>query len=356
MDELRKLSSEHIVVHYATWTQDQKYYMLFPYAECNLREHMEQQQFGPCTKKNILWFLGQLLNLADAVRNIHNINIKDVPQSSTNLASPNRELRQSAWHHDIKPQNILFFRKNGSEKGMFKIADFGSGKVHTLRSGSANTGSPNGTLTYEPPEAQYGERATSRPYDIWSLGGVFLELLLWVFWGFDSVHNFANERAGRSFPDSETDIVTSDAFWEVRAGRADLRRAVKQALQRLEESVLKEESHPFKEVVELVPQMLDPNSRTRISALFLWNRLDGICNQKKADLFIIDDDSLPKPVDPAQSALPRLSPPAHDHTKPDTLLPFTEDTLPILSHSTNDSRLKPPPLNTLAPRSGRDRR
>ena len=353
LDEIRKLSSEHIVVHYVTWTQNQHYYMLFPYADCNLRQYMEQQQFGGCTKKNNLWFLSLLRNLADALRNIHNIT--EGQSVSSNLTTPNQELRKVAWHHDIKPENILFFRGTSSTKGMFKIADFGSGKVHTLRSGSANTKSPSGTVTYEPPEALSGEGATSRPYDIWSLGCVILELLLWAVFGFDSVQSFAQERRGRSFPDSPTNILVDDAFWEMKGGCPVLRHAVKEKLRLLEESVLKRESQHFKEVVELIWQMLECNPQKRIVARTLWNRLDGIFKQKEVDLSILDDDSIPKLADPDQSALPRLSHPAHDHSSSDIAILPRKSPLPILSHPTGETHLRPPPFRTESSRSGGDR-
>lgn len=92
LDEL-KLSSKHIVVHTVTWTQNQKYYMLFPYAECNLQEYMDQQQYETCTKRNIVWLLCQFRNLADAFRQIHNVT-EGLPPSS-NQAPPNQGLRKS---------------------------------------------------------------------------------------------------------------------------------------------------------------------------------------------------------------------------------------------------------------------
>lgn len=345
LTELRKFSFEHIVVHRATWTQNQKYYMLFPYAECNLREYMEQQQFGACTKKNILWLLGQFRNLADALRNIHNLTDAEQLPPSPNLASPNQELRKSAWHHDVKPQNILFFRGIG-----FKIADFGCSKVHTLRSGSAKTKSPNGTVTYEPLQAQF-EGVISRPYDIWSLGCVFLELLLWAVLGFRSVETFMTERKGRSCPDSPTNVLVDDAFWQMKAGSPVLRLAVEDRLQLLKGTVLKQEGQPFKEVVELIPRMLDPKPQNRIVALNLWNTLDKIYKQKMVDLFVIHDDSLPKPADPDQNALPRLSLQAPNLA---TMAPFPGDTLPIHSYPIGDTYLSP--VDTLSPRSGRHRR
>lgn len=286
--------------------------MLFPYAECNLREYMMQQQFGACTKENILWFLRQLHSLANALRTIHNITGAEPPPSSLNLASPYQEGRKSAWHHDIKPENILYFSAMGSKRGVLKIADFGSGKVHTLRSGSAMTRSPNGTLTYEAPEAQC-ERVSSRPYDIWSLGCVFLELVIWAVAGFEDVQAFAKSRRGRSFPDSPFDTIVDDAFWQMRGTGAVLRKSVIERIDRLEEKVMEQEYHAFKEVVELIRRMLNPNRFTRINALDLWNQLDSIYVQKQVDLCDIEDDQLTKPAHPDRSALPRLDLQASKH-------------------------------------------
>lgn len=282
LNELRHLSSEHIVVHCVTWTQDQKFYILFPYAECNLREYMERKPFDTCLGNDIPWLLSQFCELVNAFRKIHNIT--EEPPFSTNQTSSSQRLQKSAWHHDVKPQNILYFPGSNGQQGTFKVADFGSGKVQTLRSGSANTNAPNGTVTYEPPEAQLGGGVTSRPYDVWSLGCVILEMLIWAILGFDSVKLFAEERRGRSFPDSEINILVDDAFWEWRNDVATLRHCVIRKLQFLSEMTSKEKkTKPLQEVVGLIPQMLDPNPRTRIVAVALWSRLDQIFRRKNGD-------------------------------------------------------------------------
>ena len=252
---------------------------------------------------------------------------------------------------------IYFFRATSSKKGVFKLADFGSGRVHTLRSGSVNTRSPNGTLTYEPPEAFY-EGATSRPYDIWSLGCVVLELLLWAVLGYDSVQKFAEARAGRNYPGLPLNVLKDDAFWEMKADGLIskyvpiLRHMVVDRLQQLKEKVLKQEGQPFKEVVELMPRMLDPCRETRITALDLWDTLDRIYQQRKVDLSDIDDDSLPKPADPDRSALPRLSHRAPDRSNLATADPLLGDALPSPSYPIgNPRRLTISPVDTLSPRT-----
>jgi serine/threonine protein kinase len=310
---------------------------------------MDRQQFGALTKENILWFLDRLRGLAHALRDIHNIIEEEKHPPSPNLTSPRKGLRKSAWHHDIKPQNILFFQIRGSKKGVFKIADFGSGKIHTLRSGSANTKSLNGTITYEPPEALY-ERVTSRPYDIWSLGCVFLELLLWAIFGFQSVRKFEEDRRGRSAPDSTMNIV-DDAFWQMNAGKIVLRQAVVDRLRLLKEKVLEQESQPFKEVVELIPRMLDPDRARRIPALDLWDTLDRIYEQKRLDLSNIDDDSIPQSANPNWSTLPRLSLEAPDRPHLATTAPSPGEAMLNHTYLMSDSYLTVSPTDTLSPRS-----
>lgn len=281
--------------------------MLFPYAQCNLREYMKRTSFDINNKECLLWFLEQLLGLAHALRNLHDFVDTQSTASRSTLVAPSPEVRKSGWHHDIKPENILYYCDIGVRHGTFRMADFGSGKVHTYRSGSVNTRTPNGTLTYEPPEAKY-EGATSRPYDVWSLGCVFLELLIWAVFKNDAVEGFANERVARRFPDSQIDEFEDDAFWQMREdGRPFRRDSVDHQIRHLREEASKQEAQPFKEVVELIERMLDPNRRARIIALDVWDTLNRIVNQKKVDLDDTQDSSVQRGVDTKGVPFPRLS-------------------------------------------------
>ena len=312
LDELRRYPHNHIVTHLATWTQGEKYCMLFPYAESNLREYMKGTKFGALNKENILWFLKQLRGLAHALKDIHNLSEVDDLVSSSTLPVPTPAIHKSGWHHDLKPENILYYRSIGSRHGTFKIGDFGSGKVHTFRSGSVNTRSPNGTLTYEPPEA-HTEGATSRPYDMWSLGCVFLELLIWAVFDNTTVEAFASNRQDKR---AACDVLTDDAFWQVdEAGIASLRKSVTLTIELLRKEISRQKGQPFMEVLKLVDCMLDLERRTRIVALDVWDTLDRIVNQKKVDLSDINDDSPPNPSDDKKhsQSLPRLITDAPDH-------------------------------------------
>ncbi|KAL8688219.1 MAG: hypothetical protein Q9218_005818 [Villophora microphyllina] len=325
LDELRKHSNDHIATHLATWTQDGKYYMLFPYAQCNLGQYMRRVTFGNPTKKNTLWFLRQLLGLASALRQIHNLSGPEgTAGSSTNLLAPAvKDLRKSGWHHDLKPENILYFRIQNYMLGEFHIADFGSGKVHTYRSGSVNTKSPNGTQTYEPPEFAK-EGATSRPYDMWSMGCVFLELLVWAIFDYEAVKTFATNRGGRRFPDSQTEFTDDDAFWQMdEEGNISLRQAVVYWLKELRSTLQPHRLKYFEKVLDLIERMLDTDRRTRILALDLWDTLERIFKQANVDMKRVEDDALLADVDiqskDAPTYLPRLSTVAPDRRTPEPL-------------------------------------
>lgn len=326
LDELRKFPNDNIVTHLATWTQDGRYYMLFAYAECNLRQYMRSMTLGKLNKGNVLWLLKQFLGLANALREIHNLSGGDAGAgTSANLLAPTQDPRKSGWHHDLKPENILYFKVLSAMGEGFQIADFGSGKVHTYRSGSVNTKSANGTQTYEPPE-HTKEGATSRPYDVWSMGCIFLELLLWAVFGYAAVMNFSNNRDGRRFPDSPTDDGEDDAFWQMdEACNITLRESVQSCINHLRSELQRRRLVYFEKVLDLIIRMLDTERRTRILALDLWNTLESIDKQATIDMRRLKREALPAElevdVEESSSSLPRLSINAPDSRTPEPASP-----------------------------------
>ena len=290
--------------------------MLFPYAQCNLRQYMSWIQFGVPTKKNIIWLTRQFLGLAEALKGIHDLSGAGAPQSAPDLATHPKGERRGGYHHDLKPDNILFYKDTGN----FEISDFGSGKVHTYRSGSYNSPLSRGTVTYESPEANRAG-GTSRPYDMWSLGCVFLEILIWAVFGFQSVEDFRDKRHDRRFPESPRWRTEDDAFWqELPNGDIILRKPVEEQVQSLREAILQQRNQPFKEVLELVIKMLDPVKETRIPALDLYDTLGRIYKQKRIDLENVEDGSLPDMHDAQERSPPlvRLSMDPPDRRSPGT--------------------------------------
>ena len=257
-------------------------------------------------KEDILWFLEQLQGLASALKRIHDLTIEDdlAEPSSPLLQPPSPVLpgeRRAGWHHDLKPENILFFWQTDPPCGHFRISDWGSGKVNTYRSGSINTSSPTGTPTYEPPEVIEGR--ISRPYDVWSMGCVFLELLVWALVDYEAVKKLKKERSGRRDLSSASSRE-DDAFWQrTAADGIVLRKAVLECISRLEDRI---QSHQrlksFKAILDLIKIMLDIDRERRIIALNVKDTLELICLSTQNEFE--HPDSAATDNDPA---IPRLS-------------------------------------------------
>ena len=264
---------------------------------------MKHHTFSSPTKGNVLWLLAQFLKLSNAIREIHDLLN---PETGTNHLAPQKGPREYAWHHDLKPENILYFERAAPKAGSFKIADFGSGKVHTYRSGSGshNTRSPNGTLTYEPPEFER-DGVTSRPYDIWSMGCVFIEMFIWAIYGYDSVKSFGEKRVGTRRPGH---VGTDDAFWQIdNDGNIQRRQSVDKWLNDLGVELKRRNLQSFQEALVLVDRMLDTNKQDRIKALNLSNTIWRIYSQAKVDLELYNDDSRVDQIDLGQSHRQTLS-------------------------------------------------
>lgn len=120
--------------------------------------------------------VSQLWGLSSALCHVHNFNPTD-----------NRLYR----HGNLKPENILRF-ENGTSVGVLKISDLGLLQYHVGETrGSEPIDIIFGTNSYEPPEVMLDfDLAVSRQYDIWSIGCVFLELLIWVFYGHGELEEF----------------------------------------------------------------------------------------------------------------------------------------------------------------------
>lgn len=270
------------------------------YAKCNLSEYMEEYQFREFSKGNIMWFLGQLRGLANAIQFIHNISEASKQLQFPSLTSPEQSIRKSAYHHDLKPENILFFQENDSSRGLFKnrrfwirpsrYSTFGKCNYRVSKR-NANVRAPGSVLW----------RTDFKTLRLMVLGCIFMELL-WAFSGHSSVERFAEERFSKDF-----DVIRTDAYWQTKEGKPSLRLAVVEKLDELEGNVKKQKSQPSDGVVGLIRQMLILDPKKRIIALHLSDTLDRIYLQKKIELTDIDDDSLPKPIDFDRSALLRLS-------------------------------------------------
>lgn len=169
----------------------------------NLRNLWNTVERPSMTQDLVRETVGQLLGLAWAVSTAH------YPPNY-----PDRDT-MSFRHGDLEPENILWFfdaSEQNSEKkkkiGTLKIGDWGLAKTQSvvtkLRTNNTTTG--HGTRRYESPEEVIGITSSdllgptksgktvnrrSRLYDIWSMGCITLEFLIWLMYGNEELKRFS---------------------------------------------------------------------------------------------------------------------------------------------------------------------
>jgi serine/threonine protein kinase len=88
---------------------------------------------------------------------------------------------------------VLHFSNDSDWLGTLKIADLGLAKSHNVETvlRAQATKTKHGTIRYEAPQAIIAKgTARSRLYDIWSMGCIVLESVIWFLYGFDGLEAF----------------------------------------------------------------------------------------------------------------------------------------------------------------------
>lgn len=147
------------------------------------------------------WLAQQVCGLAGGLSSIHHATVSIRELQQMGLPMPNAdgaedEEKDFGRHGDIKPVNILWFRdeRNRWHHGVLKITDFGLTAFHREHTTKVLKDLvPGMTLTYMAPEYDMN-KSISRPYDVWSLGCVYLEFATWAILGGQAVSEFAARR------------------------------------------------------------------------------------------------------------------------------------------------------------------
>jgi serine/threonine protein kinase len=152
----------HIMVSYTGFEYKDQIYVVSERGSGNILDFMTTKYTNK-TQAGIdyEWMLQQFRGLAEALKLIH---------GST-------ELPYTGFHHDIKPQNILVFApwKDDMTESTLKLCDWG---LAVMGPGN-HSAEPISIPGYWPPEAGEKGSHSSQPHDVWSLGCVFLEILVW---------------------------------------------------------------------------------------------------------------------------------------------------------------------------------
>jgi serine/threonine protein kinase len=186
----RKLQHPHIVPFVGGFIQDDASYLLFQWADGgNLCFYWSDKVNWSRDRNLISWTINQIGGLFAALDEWH--------------TKPSRHT-SNGRHGDLKPENIL------RSSGIFQITDLGLAKVHSLPTHARNkhSSTPGGTFRYRPPEfarMSTNQRVYSRSYDMWGMGCITLEWIIWLVYGIEELTAFYKQ----AFPDDDSDAFCS---------------------------------------------------------------------------------------------------------------------------------------------------
>lgn len=182
--------------------------MIFPWAQGDLQSFWRDFSPNPSMEYGtVIWMTEQCLGIARGLAAIHrhqtNNLIRLKSAFSGQQPTPGDLASNQAWpvfgvHGDIKPQNVLWFRddsKSGN-RGTLKISDFG---LAEFKSSTTKIYRPSSKLvvsrSYRPPECEIKHGRVGQSQDIWALGCLYLEMIAWLFGGWQLVQTFHHNRA-----------------------------------------------------------------------------------------------------------------------------------------------------------------
>lgn len=174
----------NIVTLLATMKWGDKYSFLFPWADCDLLGYWEMNRKPDWNHDVLIWIASQCQGIMSAIDHIHDPKFQN--ENGENMYGR---------HGDIKPDNILWFKKGG--KGVLVLSDLGFTAEHrdTSRSNVPGFNIPH-TPNYRPPECDMDgvNGKISRSFDIWTLGCLFLEFIIWTLCGWEERTRFRTDR------------------------------------------------------------------------------------------------------------------------------------------------------------------
>jgi serine/threonine protein kinase len=248
---------DNLIQPIAAYQRNGERCIIFPWASGgSLSQYWENTDLARSDKDGTLWIIGQFTGICRALKDLHDINCR---------------------HGDLKPDNILWF-KDDEDMGELQIADLGLAAFHkdkntNMRMRDAiQTMTPSGTQRYEPPETnefRYSKQPRSRAYDIWSMGCILLELLIWLTYGNDAVGAFGRR---------------TEFFWQIDSGIYVIHDIVQKCMESLEREFRGHQAHA--ELLALVRhELLVVQGRSspgeRSTAEKVHEKMDGILTKCK---------------------------------------------------------------------------
>lgn len=257
LEIMRDLDNDHLIKPIAAYKKGEYKCFVFPWAQGGNLQAFWNENKSLLDKELVHWALRQMTGMAYAIKLLHENNTR---------------------HGDIKPANILRFQMTDDKNnlGTLVIADVGISKIHEnyTRYRTHPTTSTHGTMSYDPPEMDDYANGVPVPriYDIWALGCVFLEFVVWLVLG----------RSGWiSFLRDITDQGGECKFWENTSGVSKPHEKIQKWVEDIKRIV--DENSAVWRVVELiskrllVPMWLSTDDCSKklkdiqIKSIHLWN-------------------------------------------------------------------------------------
>ena len=252
---LGSLKHRNIVELLAAYVLDDVYNLMFAPADLNLEEFLLQPSRLAGFGENIA-IIKAIQGLASGLRHLHFFKLQPArgPEGSTLLCGT---------HQDIKPKNILV---RGAD---FILADFGLSRLKPIDEGS-QTIWKDATYEYSAPECRDRKTLVQgqiyRASDIWSLGCVLSELMVYMEHGSGGVQNYRNCR------------LMKDYYGATRAFH-DGTRLKDQVLDKLTELEKKSDSSAISSLFSLLEIMFAEHPIDRPNAKEIESRLERIVIQ-----------------------------------------------------------------------------
>lgn len=182
---LRAPTHGRIVPLLAAIKHNRKLHIVLPWAEGgNLHSLWEKNpRAADAPWYSAKWLIQQCHGIAQGVAAVHG-------KSEAESLSPS----EPQLHADIKPENILCFWRidQGHATYVLKLSDFG----YAMKL-EPNPTRPANIKTYRPPEWSDPTRLLLK-YDIWCLGCLYLDFILWGLRGYNGVNEFIDKRLKES--------------------------------------------------------------------------------------------------------------------------------------------------------------
>lgn len=209
LKRLNNIDHDHIIRLLGTFSYGGHFHMIFPWADGNLQDLWKScrpdSDHARATGALAHWLCKQIVGLTNALTNVH-----DMQRAERNAQNrlTSFDSRTHGRHGDIKPENILWFRNRDpavqGSLGVLKLADFGLADFHSKFSHSG-ANAKGVTDTYQAPEIEI-IKVVSQKYDMWSLGCVVMEFIVWYIDGWEGVDSFSQRRESESASSIGTDL------------------------------------------------------------------------------------------------------------------------------------------------------